>query len=132
MSEFAGYYCAILRMMRDNKSDLTPKVHPNEREAIDWILGLADELQAENAAAREEIAKLREAWPEWNLETEDLEAAPRTIIPHDGFWYVNKDMIFAKVFVSCDHCYSMYNTRDEAINAAAGITPAADAAKGDE
>ena len=79
-------------------------------------------LRADLAAAREENAKLRAAWPEWNLETEDLEAAPRTIIPHDGFWYVNKDMVFAEVFVSCHHRYSMYDTRDEAINAAAGIT----------
>lgn len=61
MSEFAGYYCAMLRMMRDNKSDLTPVVHPNDREAIDWVLGLADELQAENASLREVIAAISSA-----------------------------------------------------------------------
>ena len=60
-NERADYYCALLRAMRDGKSDLTPDIHANEREAVGWVLSVADELQAELGAAREEIAKLRAA-----------------------------------------------------------------------
>ena len=46
-NEHADYYCALLRAMRDGKSDLTPDIHANEREAIGWVLSVADNMQAE-------------------------------------------------------------------------------------
>lgn len=75
------------------------------------------ELKAENAALREENRKLRKAWPT---------AVSSLTVPANSLVHTRRD----EWIVNGESAVVAWDTRDEAINAAAGITQAADAAKG--